>query len=228
MTIKYCCLARNIAELSPAVPAFLHYNPRLATLPQWVRNAQILLQDEPEAVVTRLLGAGAKKVFLGEAALFDSSMISRLVKTFGSARIGLQVAVQRQPVSWTFETQSNEDFNVVTPSLCEPVWEVLKADGKSSGVRAHSWIQTMVGHGVSTVLIRSDICDDTDLNLCAGMVESLGDKLWVAPLSDGAPPLADWIEFGQVRQLALPLSLYHRRHALTSATADKTAVLAAA
>jgi hypothetical protein len=61
------------------------------------------------------------------------------------------------------------------------------------------------------VLLRADICDDTDLNLCAGMVEALGDKLWIAPLHDPAPAVADWISFGQATQLALPMALYQRR-----------------
>jgi hypothetical protein len=67
---------------------------------------------------------------------------------------------------------------------------------------------------VSTVLLRADIADDVDLNLCAGLVEAVGEKLWVAPLNDLAPPVADWVNFGQVTQLALPAALYHRRHAL--------------
>jgi len=103
---------------------------------------------------------------------------------------------------------------VRTPTLCEPVWEVLKANGESSGVRAASWVGAMLQLGVGTVLLRADIGDDADLNLCAGLVESVGDKLWVAPLSDTAPVLADWISFGQVTQLALPAALYHRRHSL--------------
>ena len=177
-------------------------------------NAQVVLHGEPVGMAAALLNAGAKKVFLGEAALYDSTMVSHLVHAFGTGRIGLHVPVQRQSVSWSFETESNEDFNVLTPTLCEPVWEVLKANGESSGVRAASWVGAMLQLGVGTVLLRADIGDDADLNLCAGLVESVGDKLWVAPLSDTAPVLADWISFGQVTQLALPAALYHRRHSL--------------
>jgi len=35
--------------------------------------------------------------------------------------------------------------------------------------------------------------------------------LWVTPRTHDTPPLADWIAFGQVRQLALPPDLYQRR-----------------
>lgn len=214
MSVQFCCLAKNSSEVNPAVPTFLCCTPRLTSIPHLVANAQVLLAGEPEAMATALLNAGAKTVFLGEVALFDGTLVSRLVHRFGAERIGLHVPVQRQSVSWSFETESNEDFNVVTPSLCEPVWEVLKANGESSGVRAASWIDAMLHHGVSSVLLRADLCDDADLNLCAGLVELVGDKLWVAPLHDTAPSIADWITYGQVTQLALPAALYHRRHAL--------------
>lgn len=214
MSVQFCCLAKNFSELNPVVPSFVCCTPRLASMSNQVMSAQVLLAGESELVATALLNAGAKKVFLGEIALFDSSVVTRLVHQFGSERIGLNVPVQRQSVSWSFETVSNEDFNVVTPSLCEPVWEVLKANGEPSGVRAAGWIDVMLHHGVSTVLLRADISEDADLNLCAGLVESLGSKLWVAPLNDPQPPIADWVAYGQVRQLALPAALYHRRHAL--------------
>lgn len=214
MSVQYCCLAKNFSEVNPVVPTFLHCTPRLLSLPGRVMNAQVVLLGEPEEMAVALLNAGAKKVFLGEAALYDSTVVSRLVQAFGSERIGLHVPVLRQSVSWSFETESNEDFCVVTPSLCEPVWEVLKTNGECSGVRAASWINVMLQHGVSTLLLRSDLGDDTDLNLCAGLVETVGDKLWVAPLTDTVPAISDWINFGQVTQLALPAALYHRRHSL--------------
>ena len=214
MSVQFCCLAKNFSELNPVVPSFVCCTPRMASMPNQVMKAQVLLAGESELVATALLNAGARKVFLGEIALFDSTVVTRLVHQFGTERIGLQVPVQRQSVSWSFETESNEDFNVVTPSLCDPVWEVLKANGETSGVRAAGWIDAMLHHGVSTVLLRADISDDADLNLCAGLVESLANRLWVAPLNDLHPPIADWVAFGQVRQLALPAALYHRRHAL--------------
>lgn len=214
MSVQYCCLAKNFSEVNPVAPTFLCCTPRLASMPNMVKNAQVVLGGESEAMATSLLKAGAKKVFLGEAALMDSTVVTRLVHAYGSERIGLHVPVQRQVVSWSFDTRSNEDFNVVTPSLCEPVWEVLNTHGAPTGVCAASWINVMLQHGVGTVLLRANICDDTDLNLCAGLVQDVADKLWVAPLTDTNPPIADWINFGQVTQLVLPTALYHRRHSL--------------
>lgn len=228
MNVQFCCLARNISEVSPATPTFLHFSPRLLSVPSLVVNAQVVLAGEPVSTAVALLRAGARKVLLGEAALLDGTAVQQLVSAFGSGRVGLHAPVQRQAVNWTIETESNEDFSVITPSVCEPVWEVLKANGETSGVRAVTWVSTLIAQGASTVLLRADIEDDADLNLCAGMVEAAGEKLWVAPLAKSTPVstpvFADWIEFGQVARLALPTALYANRHALVKRCEDQGAL----
>lgn len=214
MSVQFCCLAKNLAEVMAATPTVVTCSPRMLERLHWVGQVQVALGHESERDACRLLQAGALRVYLGEAALLDSGVVTRLASQFGSSRIGLHVAVQRQAVSWSFETESNADFNVVTPSLCEPTWEVLKADGQSSGVRAIQWIEAMLQHGVDSVLLRADLQDDADLNLCAGLVETAGDRLWVGPRTDAPLALADWIEFAHVTRVALPAPLYARRHAL--------------
>lgn len=228
MSVKFCCLAKHPGEVLPVVPTLLHYTPRLPSMAHALARAQVVLGAESEATAASLLDGGAQRVFIGEAALRDSGVVERLLQRYGASRIGLHVPVQRQSVSWSFETESNADFSVVTPSLCEPTWEVLHANGESSGVRAAAWMEAMRQLGVRTLLMRADICDDTDLNLCAGMVETLGNTLWVAPLLDAAPPIADWIRFGQATQIALPIGLYQQRHALLprERDADVAAALA--
>jgi len=214
MSVQFCCLAKHPGEVLPVVPTLLHYTPRLPTMAHALARSHVVLGAESEATAASLLDGGAQRVFIGEAALRDGDVVGRLLKRFGPTRIGLHVPVRRQSVSWSFETESNADFRVVTPSLCEPTWEVLHANGESSGIRASGWLDAMLQFDVQTILMRADICDDTDLNLCAGMVETLGSKLWIAPLHDASPPLADWIRFGLATQIALPVGLYQQRHAL--------------
>lgn len=214
MSVQFCCLARNHGEIESSVPTLVHYVPALAVGFISLARAGVVLGAESEATATALLNAGISKVFVGEAALLDSGVMDRLIKRFGTARLGLHVPVQRQAVNWSFDTVSNADFRVVTPSLCEPAWEVLRTSGEPSGIRVNGWLDALLRHGVQSVLLRADIRDDADLNLCAGMVETLGNKLWLAPLTDHAPEIADWIRYGQATQLALPTALYHRRHEL--------------
>lgn len=207
MTVSFCCLAETF---DPAREAqFLLDGPAVDGCAG--QCAAVILNKGDEARAEALLAAGARQVLIGEAALLDSGIIERLVTQYGKERIGLYAPVRNLAVDWAFETVSNADFKVVTPSICEPTWEVLRADGVGTGTHAEWWIGQMLERGAQTVLLHADIDNDIDLNLCAGLVEKLGAQLWVAPRTHCAPPLADWIAFGHVRQLALPPDLYQQR-----------------
>lgn len=182
----------------------------------------IVLPTGAETRAEALLAAGAACVFLGEAALLDSLVVDRLVARHGTERVGIYAPLRRQAVSWSFETVSNADFRVVTPSFCEPSWEVLRANGSGTGTLAAWWLKAMRQLGAGALLVRADIADDTELNLCATLVEEFGAALWLGPLHDEAPALADWVRYGQLRQLALPSELYARREDLLAEFAPAT------
>jgi len=209
MTVRFCCLS-DIFD--PAKETQFLFDGPSADVGA-ASCAAIVLPNSSEARAESLLVAGAKQVLIGQAALLDSGCIERLVEKFGKERIGLYVPVRILAVDWSFETVSNADFKVVTPSLCEPTWEVLRADGSGTGTHADWWIGQMQERGAQTVLLHADADSDPDLNLCAGQVDKLGDQVWVTPRTNCTPPLADWIAFGQVRQLALPPDLYQQRAA---------------
>jgi hypothetical protein len=165
--------------------------------------AGIVLADGDEARAATLLNIGAPRVFLGEAALRDSTIVGRLVAAHGGERIGIYAPAQRQSVSWSFETVSNADFRTVTPSHCEPAWEVLLADGTPTGTLLAWWLGALRDLGASQFLVSVAVNDDTDLNLCADLVERYGDAFWLAPLAGAAVPTSDCVRYGQARQLAL-------------------------
>jgi len=206
MTLRCCCLSETYdTELDEQ---FVMDGAALTEHAD--RFAAIFLPDGSEARADALLASGARRVLIGEAALIDGGIIERLAERYGKQRVGLYVPVSRLAVDWSFETVSNADFKVVAPSICEPTWEILRADGSGTGTHADWWIGQMLARGAQMVLLRADIKDDADLNLCAGLVEKLGDQLWIAPLPNTTPPLSEWIEFGKVGQLALPPDLYQR------------------
>jgi hypothetical protein len=166
--------------------------------------AGIVLADGDEARAAVLLSIGAPLVLLGEAALRDSGVVTHLIAAHGRERIGIYAPVKRQTISWSFETVSNADFKTVTPSNCEPAWEVLTANGASTGTLAAWWLAALHDLGTTQFLVHVDINDDVDLNLCADLVERLGDLLWLAPRGEpSVVPLADWVRYGQARRLAL-------------------------
>lgn len=168
----------------------------------------IVMSGGDGARARELLRAGAPRVFVGEAALLDSALVDALVAEFGSTRIGLHVPVRRMRADWSMDAVSNADFRVMTPSVCEPCWEILLADGARSGTHAAWWIGEMFGRGASCALLRVDMTDDADLNILAGLAERWGERLWLAPLDDPAPDFAAWVELGGARLLAAPEGLF--------------------
>lgn len=166
--------------------------------------AGVVLAEGDETRAASLLSVGAPLVFLGEAALRDSGIVTRLAAAHGGERIGIYAPVKRQAISWSFETTSNADFKTVTPSHCDPGWEVLLADGTSTSTLVAWWLTVLRELGAAQFLLRVDIVDDADLNLCADLVERFGDALWLAPFGEPSVPLADWVRYGQARRLALP------------------------
>jgi len=221
--IRCACLA-GASEAPPDVDAKLFIIDGDA-VGAWLASAvAIILPAEGEARASELLAAGAPRVLLGEAALRDSELIPRLVARFGAERIGVFVPARRMEITWSFDTVSNADFRVVTPSLYEAGWEILRADASATGIRANWWLGEMKKRGASMALVQVDIGDDTDLNLCAGLVEDLGDRLWIAPRRQSDPALADWVAYGKAAQIALSPSLFTRRAELLLALSPSDAV----
>jgi hypothetical protein len=169
--------------------------------------AGIVLPTQGAGRAAALLAAGAKCVLLGESALRDASIVAALGAEFGEGRVGVFAPSRRLAVQWGFDTVSNADFKVLTPSLGAPAWEVVLADGTGTGTHTLWWIGQMLALGAAQALLRVDILDDADLNLCADCVERFGDSVWVGPLADGAPKIDEWIAFGHARRLALPPAL---------------------
>jgi hypothetical protein len=176
-----------------------------AALPASLQNLNVVLENGTEARASELLDRGAARVLLADAALLDSTAVARLAQQYGPERIGVSVRATKRHVSWTLDTVSNEDFNCLTPSYGKPGWEIVMSDGSATGTDAEWWLGEMLTLGASTALIRADIQDD-DLNLCAGLMETHGNKLWFSPWQYPDTDLEPCVRYGQIRQLLLPVS----------------------
>jgi hypothetical protein len=119
-------------------------------------------------------------------------------------------------VSWSLDTESNADFRIMRPTVCEPCWEILMADGTRTGTFVGWWIGEMFARGASSALLRVDIGDDADLNILAGLTEQWGEKLWVAPLEQDDPDLESWVTLAHASQLAVPDRVYNHHPYLTA------------
>lgn len=175
-----------------------------ATLPDDLSKVSVVLRSGGRARVCELLARGAQRVLVGEAALLDGSLIEALAGEFGPGKVGVWVPAQRVEVSWSLDLYSNADFKCITPSQVKPAWEVLTSDGARSGTDAGWWLGQMLNRGAALALLGVDIADDTDLNLCAELVEQYASRLWLTPLADLAADLLPWVIYGQARQIVVP------------------------
>ncbi len=208
---------RRLTEALPATdcePVFLCDRNLIPADPRRIEG--IVMPDGGKDRIHAILNAGAPRVFIGEAALREGALIGELSAEFGSGRIGLYVPVRRMQVNWNMDSVSNADFTVMAPSVCEPCWEILRADGTRSGTHAAWWIGEMFGLGACAALVQVDIEDDADLNILAGLTERWGERLWLAPLNETNPDLEAWVHLGGAARLAVPEAIYQNSPYLTA------------
>jgi hypothetical protein len=212
MTPLISCLADNVDQVERFERPLVFGS---AIAPSAIgRLGGVVLPHQPASRAEVLLERGAARVLVGEAALADRGLVARLATRYGGERVGVYVPARRTANQWSFETTSNADFKVVTPSCCEAAWDVLRADGSGTGLSAQRWVEAMVEAGARSALVQVDIEDDADLNLCAGLVEVLADQVCLTPAAQQAPVLDDWVRFGRARWIALAPPQYLRRRAL--------------
>jgi hypothetical protein len=183
----------------------MHFMCDSNDLPASLEHLTIVLEQGTEARAGELIALGAERVLLADAALRDSGAVGRLVQQYGAERVGVWLQVKKRDVSWALDCVSNADFRCLTPSVGKAGWEVLMSDGTSTGTDAEWWVREMLGLGACMALISADVQDDEDLNICAGLVESHGDKLWFTPWQRPDADLEPWVRYGQIRQLLLPV-----------------------
>jgi hypothetical protein len=198
------CLARA-GEPPWAEAAFLFDG----ALPEDLTSVSgVVLPRGPAARAQELLARGIAKVYLGQAALDDATAVGRLTDKFGGDRVGVYAPARRMEVTWAIDTVSNADFRFMTPSLCEPCWEILNHAGERTGAHVAWWIGRMFELGASSALVRADIADDADLNICASLAERFGERLWIGPLFATECDVVKWTAEAGVRQLVVPAEIY--------------------
>ncbi|MBK8638282.1 MAG: hypothetical protein IPN92_08300 [Chromatiaceae bacterium] len=210
-TVTLCCLGDD-PSTPPAGPFFFVDGDVLSD--GLDRCLGIVLPRAGEARARELLVAGAPRVLMGEAALRDPTLVQTLAQQFGPDRVGVYVPAARQRVSWSLDSVCNADFKVMAPTQCEPAWEVLLADDTPSGTHVAWWVREMFKRGAALALVRADMVDDADLNICAGLAEECGDRLWFGPRHQAPDALGDWIAYGHARQLVFTQAIYEGHEAV--------------
>jgi len=197
-------LARWVTRPSTASPAHSAFMFDRGEPSARSSSIAVVLEGGGLAQARARLAAGARQVLLADAALRDISVMCSAVAEFGAARVGAWLPVKRMEVCWSLDSQSNGDFKCMVPTHPQARWEVLTSDLQCTGTDVGRWIEQLVGVGVTTVFISVDMHDERDLDLCAGLMERFGARLWFSPLTAADADLASWVEYGQVSRLVLP------------------------
>lgn len=183
----------------PAGPAFMFDGD----LPDDLSRVTVVMPGGGRERARELARRGADCVLLGEAALRDSTLIPSLIAELGEGRAGVWVPARRMSVSWALDRDSNADFRCVAPSRPAPAWDVLDSQGNGTGTDAAWWTGEMLKRGAAMALHAVDM-GDADLNICAGLTEEYGPRLWFTPLREPDADLRPWVQYGHVRNLVLP------------------------
>ncbi|AKO53623.1 imidazole glycerol phosphate synthase [Marinobacter psychrophilus] len=146
--------------------------------------------------IRKLLNAGADKVAINTAAVFDPEFVRTAAERFGSQCI--VVAIDAKRVSVEGE---------------EPKWEIFTHGGrKPTGLDAVEWAQRMVALGAGELLLTSMDRDGTKIGFDLGLTRAISDAVTVPVIASGGvgelQHLADGVTIGGA-DAVLAASIFH-------------------
>jgi cyclase len=146
--------------------------------------------------IRKLLNAGADKVAINTAAVFDPEFVRTAAERFGSQCI--VVAIDAKRVSAEGE---------------QPRWEIFTHGGrKPTGLDAVEWAQKMVTLGAGELLLTSMDRDGTKIGFDLGLTRAVSDAVTVPVIASGGvgelQHLADGVTLGGA-DAVLAASIFH-------------------
>ena len=146
--------------------------------------------------IRKLLNAGADKVSINTAAVFNPEFVREAAERFGSQCI--VVAIDAKRVSEEGE---------------EPRWEIFTHGGrKPTGLDAVEWARKMVDMGAGEVLLTSMDRDGTKIGFDLGLTKAISDAVIVPVIASGGvgelQHLADGVTQGGA-DAVLAASIFH-------------------
>jgi len=119
--------------------------------------------------IRRMLNAGADKVAINTAAVFNPEFVKRAAERFGSQCI--VVAIDAKQVSKDGEP---------------PRWEIFTHGGrKATGIDAVEWAQRMVSYGAGEILLTSMDRDGTKIGFDLALTRAISDAVTVPVIASG-------------------------------------------
>ncbi|MEO9586934.1 MAG: imidazole glycerol phosphate synthase subunit HisF [Marinobacter sp.] len=146
--------------------------------------------------IRKLLNAGADKVSINTAAVFNPEFVREAAERFGSQCI--VVAIDAKRVSGEGE---------------EPRWEIFTHGGrKPTGLDAVEWARKMTAMGAGELLLTSMDRDGTKIGFALGLTRAISDAVSVPVIASGGvgelQHLADGVTDGRA-DAVLAASIFH-------------------
>ncbi len=121
------------------------------------------------ADIRRMLNAGADKIAINTAAVFNPEFVKTASKRFGSQCIVVAI-----------------DAKKVKSKSKKPKWEIFTHGGrKSTGIDAVEWAQRMVDYGAGEILLTSMDRDGTKTGFDLALTRAISDSVSVPVIASG-------------------------------------------
>lgn len=149
--------------------------------------------------IRRMLNAGADKVGINTAAIYNPEFVKEAAQKFGSQCI--VVAIDAKQVAW----QEKGDI--------ENRWEIFTHGGrKPTGIEVVEWAKKMTAHGAGEILLTSMDQDGVKNGFDLGLTRAVSDAVSVPVIASGGvgnlQHLVDGIKEGHA-EAVLAASIFH-------------------
>ena len=146
--------------------------------------------------IRRMLNAGADKVAINTAAVFNPEFVKEAAERFGSQCI--VVAIDAKKVSGEGEPER---------------WEIFTHGGrKATGIDAVEWAKKMVDYGAGEILLTSMDCDGTKNGFDLALTRAVSDAVHVPVIASGGVGNLDHLAEGVTEghaEAVLAASIFH-------------------
>lgn len=146
--------------------------------------------------IRRLLNAGADKVSINTAAIFNPEFVRQATERFGSQCIVVAIDAKAAPAS-----------------AAAPRWEIYTHGGrKPTGIDAVEWARRMVAYGAGEILLTSMDRDGTKLGFDLALTRAISEAVNVPIIASGGVGTLDHLVAGILEGKAdavLAASIFH-------------------
>ena len=168
--------------------------------------------------IRNLLNAGADKVGINTAAVYDPKFVRNAAEKFGNQCIVVAVDAKRvestkKPADSKLPWRDMHPDRFLTGNESEPSFEVFTHGGRNpTGIHAVRWAQLMETYGAGEILLTSMDCDGTKSGYDLELNRTISESLTIPLIASGGAGTLDHLFEGIVKGKAdavLAASIFH-------------------